>query len=196
MVPGTIYSRYPRRVDCSSSGWRAAVVALDGRWSDVVHGTDSDTLDRAALAFDRSGRGIVRAATLAAIGGQLARRRRWRGLRAFAVSEAVTPLAVNAIKLVVSRERPARARVDPFGTSFPSGHAAYAGATAVAVVLLVADGDAPSAWLWTTAATGAAGMVWSRTHLQAHWLSDVVAGAALGAGVSLVAFAVLDRRQP
>jgi undecaprenyl-diphosphatase len=177
------------------STWRASVVAGDGRWSEAMQSAASDPLDRVALAFDRSGRGVVRGATLAAIGVTLTHRRRWRALQAFAVAEAVTPLAVNAVKLVVSRERPAAARVDPFGTSFPSGHAAYAGATTVAVVRLVADGDAPPAWMWTAAAAGTAGMVWSRTHLQAHWLSDVVAGAALGAGVSLVVFALIGPRQ-
>jgi membrane-associated phospholipid phosphatase len=96
----------------------------------------------------------------------------------------------------VNRERPARARVDPFGTSFPSGHAAYAGATTVALVLLVADGNPPPPGLWTAAAAGTAGMAWSRTHLQAHWLSDVVAGALLGAGVSLAVFAVIGPRRP
>jgi membrane-associated phospholipid phosphatase len=171
-------------------------VAADRMWSEAMHSVTSAPLDRAALAFDRSGRGVVRGATLAAIGVTLASRARWRGLRAFAAAEAVTPLAVNAVKLVVNRERPARARVDPFGTSFPSGHAAYAGATTVALVLLVADGNPPPLGLWTAAAAGTAGMAWSRTHLQAHWLSDVVAGALLGAGVSLAVFAVIGPRRP
>jgi undecaprenyl-diphosphatase len=30
------------------------------------------------------------------------------------------------------------------------------------------------------------GMAWSRTYLQVHWLSDVVAGSLLGMGVSLL----------
>ena len=55
----------------------------------------------------------------------------------------------------------------------------------------VADGDQPPAWLWATAAAGTAGMVWSRTYLQAHWLSDAVTGALLGVGVSLAVFAVI-----
>ncbi len=31
-------------------------------------------------------------------------------------------------------------------------------------------------------------MAWSRTYLQVHWLSDVIAGAMLGIGISLVVF--------
>lgn len=163
---------------------------VDRRWSEAMLGNTAAPFDRVALAFDRSGRGAVRGATIGTIGLLLARRRRWRQLGAFAVAEAATPLAVNAIKLVVARERPAAARVDPFGTSFPSGHAAYAGATAVAVVLLVSDQAPPKARLWVVAGAATAGMAWSRTHLQAHWLTDVTAGAALGAGVSLATFAL------
>ncbi len=167
-------------------------MAVDRRWSAAVDLGSPKPLDLAAFTFDRlGGRGVVRGATLVAVGGALAYQRQWRGLRAWAVAEALTPLTVNSIKLVVERERPAIARVDPFGTSFPSGHTAYAGATTVALVLLVADGDPPPAWLWATAAAGTAGMVWSRTYLQAHWLSDAVTGALIGVGVSLAVFAAI-----
>ncbi len=39
-------------------------------------------------------------------------------------------------------------------------------------------------------------MAWSRTYLQVHWLSDVVAGAALGIGVALVVFGAAQWRRP
>ena len=130
----------------------------------------------------------------AAVALALARRRRWCGLLAFAAAEAATPLGVNAVKLVVNRERPAGARVDPFGTSFPSGHAAYAGATTVALVLLASERRPPALRMWVAAAAGAAGMAWSRTYLQAHWLTDVTAGALLGSGVSLATFVLVERR--
>ena len=38
-------------------------------------------------------------------------------------------------------------------------------------------------------------MVWSRTYLQAHWLSDAVTGALIGIGVSLAVFAVIGPRR-
>jgi membrane-associated phospholipid phosphatase len=171
------------------------MTAIDRRWSEAMHALRAEPLDRVALVFDRSGRGAVRAATLTGIGLWLAYRRRWRGLGAFAAAEAATPLAVNAVKLVVDRERPAAARVHPFGTSFPSGHAAYAGATTVALVLLASERRPAGARLWAAAAAATAAMAWSRTHLQAHWLSDVTAGALLGGGVSLATFAVADRKR-
>jgi undecaprenyl-diphosphatase len=39
-------------------------------------------------------------------------------------------------------------------------------------------------------------MGWSRTYLQVHWLSDVVAGALLGIGISLLVFGAAQRTQP
>jgi membrane-associated phospholipid phosphatase len=35
-------------------------------------------------------------------------------------------------------------------------------------------------------------MVWSRTYLQVHWLSDAVAGATLGVGVALLTVAAVQ----
>ena len=74
------------------------------------------------------------------------------------------------------------------GSSFPSGHAAYAGATTVALVLLF---TLPGRRLrfWLLAALVTAGMAWSRTQLQVHWLSDAISGALLGVGVALACFA-------
>jgi undecaprenyl-diphosphatase len=38
-----------------------------------------------------------------------------------------------------------------------------------------------------------AGMAWSRTYLQVHWLTDAAAGAILGLGVALAVFAAAQR---
>jgi membrane-associated phospholipid phosphatase len=45
---------------------------------------------------------------------------------------------------------------------------------------------------WGAALAATAGMAWSRTYLRMHWLSDVTAGALLGAGVSLWAFEAVE----
>lgn len=153
----------------------------------------AEPLDRIALAFNELGRGAWRAGSLTAIGLVLAHRRRWRCLAAFAAAEAASPAAVNGVKLVAVRERPSGARIDAFGTSFPSGHAAYAGATTVALVLLYSDPGRHRRHLWACAATGTAAMAVSRTYLQVHWLTDVTAGALAGAGVSLATFAGFNR---
>ena len=60
------------------------------------------------------------------------------------------------------------------------------------MLLFTAPGSRRVLW-WTVAALGIAGMAWSRTYLQVHWLSDVVAGSLLGVGVSLLVFGGAQR---
>ena len=47
-------------------------------------------------------------------------------------------------------------------------------------------------WWFAAAAIATALMVWSRTYLQVHWLSDAVTGAAVGVAVTLLCFGVLQ----
>ena len=62
-------------------------------------------------------------------------------------------------------------------------------ATTVALVLLYTrPGRHRRSW-WALAALTTAGMAWSRTYLQVHWLTDVVAGSLLGVGLALLIFA-------
>jgi undecaprenyl-diphosphatase len=82
------------------------------------------------------------------------------------------------------------------GPSFPSAHASYAGATAVALVLLFSHPGTHRLIWWSLAGLAIAGMVSSRTYLQVHWLSDVLAGALLGIGIALVSFAIAQIVSP
>jgi membrane-associated phospholipid phosphatase len=171
-------------------------LGVDRSWSDAMRDAHSAFLKHVALVFDSIGHGLVRALTLAAIAGVLAAARRWLALIAFALAEAVAPLLSFLLKALVDRPRPPGALVHPAGSSFPSGHAVYAGTTAVALVLLFsAPGPVRAVW-WTAAGLGIAAMAWSRTYLQAHWLSDVVAGSLLGVGVALVVFGGAQSRRP
>ena len=153
-----------------------------------MQGIETPFLTHLADVFNALGRGLWRALTLAGIGLALLLARRWAALAAFAVAEALTPLLVNLMKLTVGRERPPGQMLEAHGTSFPSGHAAYAGATAVALVLLFSRlGRRRRLW-FSLAATTIAAMAWSRTYLQVHWLSDALAGATLGVAVALLSF--------
>lgn len=125
------------------------------------------------------------AAALAASRTPRARRAAARGL----ASLGLASLTINTLgKRSVRRPRPVldpvplvrRLKRQPITTSFPSGHAASAAAFATGVAL-----ESP-AWGAAVAPVAAAVAV-SRVYTGVHFPSDVLAGAALGAGA---AFAV------
>ena len=107
------------------------------------------------------------------------------GLRG-AMAVAAAGLAVQAVKHVACRARPMAAAAgsffhgvpclagEPAFFSFPSGHATTAAALAVALGL-----QAPA--LRLPAVAGVAVVMVSRVYLGAHFPSDVLAGATLGA---------------
>ena len=163
--------------------------ALDRAWSDLMQDVETPLLKRVALVFDALGHGLGLALTLAAIAIVLVRARRWFALLTFAVAEGVSNVASLILKAFIGRARPPDGVVHPLTSSFPSGHTTYAGATCIALVLLFTPPGRRRRRWWLLAGVAVAGMAWSRTYLQVHWLSDVVAGALLGVGVSLVVFA-------
>jgi membrane-associated phospholipid phosphatase len=163
-------------------------LGVDQRWSELMGDMRTEALDRLARVFNSLGRGLG-VLVLVAIGLLLARARRWWALLVFAAAEGLASLANALAKHLVDRARPPDGLLHPHGSSFPSGHAAHAGATTVALVLLLTrPGRRRRVW-WALALLGTAGMAWSRTYLQVHWLSDAVAGSLLGIGIALVTFA-------
>jgi undecaprenyl-diphosphatase len=88
-----------------------------------------------------------------------------------------------ATKTIVARPRPNIHRLTGFsGASFPSGHAAAAAATFAAVAFLLGRGRSPraKAFLAVAAAAIAVGVATTRVLLGVHWLTDVLAGLAVG----------------
>ena len=168
-------------------------LGLDRSWSEAMHHLETPLLTDLALVFNWLGRGVGRALALTLVGLLLLHRRRWLALVAFAVAESLAPLLSALLKVLVDRARPPDGLVHPVGASFPSGHATYAGATCVALVLLFTTPGTRRRWWWALATLGVVGMAWSRTYLQVHWLTDVIAGALLGSGVSLLVFASAQR---
>lgn len=104
------------------------------------------------------------------------------------VAILITALLVFAIKLTVRRRRPqgewgqVYRKTDPH--SFPSGHAARA-----ALLAVLAMGLGP-AWLGWLLAIWAPLVMLARVAMGVHYLSDVLAGAALGglAGWAMLSF--------
>ena len=103
----------------------------------------------------------------------------------------------NLLKIVVRRDRPAVLQLmDVHGFSFPSGHTAAAAAcwSAVALVLGRDRPRAVRAVLAAGAALIAVVVATSRALLGVHWVSDVVAGLALGWGWFLLVAVVFGGR--
>jgi membrane protein DedA with SNARE-associated domain/membrane-associated phospholipid phosphatase len=119
--------------------------------------------------------------------------RRWAEVAVLVVGTAIVFVGVHELKVAVDRPRPGGALVDTDGSSFPSGHAAYATLyvwLAVTVVLRLRPGMARGALLVTAGIALAALIGLSRVYLGVHYLSDVNAGWALGAAAFSLCAAV------
>jgi membrane-associated phospholipid phosphatase len=118
----------------------------------------------------------------------------WRRRRATVLAFMLTVvvgqnLIHNGVKLLVQRPRPPVPHLtDATGFSFPSGHSAAAAATWAAVALVLGRGRPwrVKALLAAGAAAATVAVAASRVLLGVHWVTDVVAGVALGFGWFLV----------
>ena len=115
----------------------------------------------------------------------LAWRRHWLKAAAFTLAVVTSEFFIGPVKAAADRPRPPGALIDTSAASFPSGHAIATAVTAVGLVLVLAH-PGPSRWQWELRAVEfTAVMALSRVYLRAHWLSDTLAGALLGAGLAL-----------
>jgi undecaprenyl-diphosphatase len=120
---------------------------------------------------------------------------RWRsGLFYLSATAASTAVSLT-LKNVVDRPRPsADEALGLFGPlfrvdhgSFPSGHAVTSATLAVAVAALIPPARRRARRAWSlVGALVMVGMVWQRTLINAHWLSDTVFGLVVGAGAALL----------
>jgi undecaprenyl-diphosphatase len=135
---------------------------------------------RASRAANRSVIWLAVSGVLVAVGGSRGRRAAERGLMAIAVTSAI----VNGpLKLIFRRARPSLQPPLvplPRTTSFPSGHAASAFAFALAVSREI---PASAVLLLPLALT----VSYSRVYVGVHYPSDVLLGAAVGAGTGMLA---------
>lgn len=139
----------------------------------------------------------------------LACARRWRHALFFLVAVDLGAILASYVpKYLVGRPRPAADveaglhgplfEVGP--GSFPSGHSV---AIAVMIVGIAALLPAHRRWIWwIVGALLAVAMAWQRTLVNAHWLSDTLAGLTVGACTAMLAWWALyplverDRGRP
>lgn len=159
---------------------------MDSKVSRAINGhRHLPQLDRALARLshlaDRSGLWLVIAAILFVTGGSR-RRGAVRGVSSLVVGSVLANLVGKRIfggdrPLLKDVPLPRRLKSFPTSASFPSGHSASAAAFVTGVALESRRTGAVLAPL------GAA-VAYSRLHTGAHWLSDVVGGATLGASVA------------
>jgi len=124
------------------------------------------------------------------VGVLLFARRRLMALAFWVAAIASTDAIVWTSKALYDRPRPPDALVSTTGDSFPSGHSATAAVVAIGLVLVfVAISKNRRHW-FAAAAGWATLMAAGRVYLRAHWFTDVIAGAAVGAAVAIT-FALL-----
>ncbi len=158
--------------------------AADRWWRDVVLAWPG-WAEAASRGLKAVGSGAVMVPLRLLVGALLLVRRRHRALGAWILAWAAADAITAGLKPAIARMRPDGTEA----TAFPSGHAKSAAQVAVGLALL-----APRRWrtaAWALALGWVAAMALSRTVLDEHWLSDVVAGSALGAACALGAWAAL-----
>jgi membrane-associated phospholipid phosphatase len=171
-------------------------VAVERRWDEWMRDIETPALTDVALFFNAIGKGVWRDLAIAAISIVLLFSRRVTALVAFLAAELLTPLLVDVTKSLVGRPRPLDPLVGFGGSTFPSGHAAYTGATLTALVLLFTQAGRRRWYVTALAVLVIAVMAWTRTYLHVHWAADVVTGALLGIAVALACFAGLQLLAP
>lgn len=204
-LPGTVTSRRATRHWPWVSGIVAVVVAVglgalilarhngpflfDAAWMGEIVQRRTPLLDVPAYALSWIGGGwFAFAVPVVTILLLLFLKRRWAALYdGLAVLFSV--LAVQALKAVFDRPRPENILVVSDLGSFPSGHVANAATLAVSLALIFAR-----VWIWYAGVAYTILMAFSRTYLGAHWLSDTIGGALIGAGIAVIVWAPLASR--
>lgn len=168
--------------------------AIDVWWNGFVADWYSPFLTGFSQVMNWVGAGWF-AILVVPIGGAIALillRRPWAAVF-FLVAAAVSAGGVQVLKHLFGRVRPEDIIVISDYGSYPSGHVANAATLAVAAFVIF-----PRVWVAIVGAVWVVLMAFSRTYLHAHWVSDTVGGAMLGAGAVLLvaaAFAVPMARE-
>lgn len=163
--------------------------AIDVWWNQLFAASPSIPLLVFARAMDAVG-GHLTAILIVPLLGALVlflSRRRWSALY-FLTASVGSALLVQVVKHTFGRARPEDILIVSDYGSFPSGHTANAATIAVVAAVLF-----PHLWVRIVGVAWVVLMAFSRTYLHAHWLSDTVGGALIGAGAALILAAVFSR---
>lgn len=163
--------------------------AVDVWWNQLFAAAPSQPVFVFAIVMDTVG-GHLTAVFIVPLLGALAlflSRRRWSAVYFLAASVG-SALLVQVVKHTFGRARPEDILILSDYGSFPSGHTANAATIAVVAAVLF-----PHLWVRIVGVAWVVLMAFSRTYLHAHWLSDTVGGALIGAGAAFVLAAAFSR---
>jgi len=121
-------------------------------------------------------------AALVALAETARTRSRW-AIPFMALVVAGTGIITTTVKELADRARPTLNPIaETLGPSFPSGHSSWSAAFLAATALLATRGRSrrARALIVGACAAGAASIAATRVLLGVHWLSDVIAGLAVG----------------
>jgi undecaprenyl-diphosphatase len=159
-----------------------APFAVDSWWNSLLFAARSEFLLGISYAMNWLGGGWfgIIGLPLLCVALLVVLRRPWSALY-FVAAVVVSAVLVQALKHTFGRARPTDIVVVSDYGSFPSGH--VANATTIAVTLLIVF---PRLWIALVGAAWVLLMAFSRTYLGAHWLSDTLGGALVGAAAALL----------
>lgn len=177
-----------------------APFAIDVWWHDMVGLSPESAALPVARALHFAGGTIGVAACIAICAIALFVMRRWRDACALITAGVLGMILSETTKALVARPRPLDALVTEHSFSYPSGHSMGAALLTVSIALMIWSGRGSASpitkWAFVGAAIWTLAMMWSRTALQVHWLSDTIAGALLGVSVAILARMIFVYRVP
>jgi membrane-associated phospholipid phosphatase len=166
--------------------------SLDGAWRDLVLQAPG-WAERASELLRTLGSGIVMVPLRIGVAIWLLAKRRRSDVVAWLLAWALADAVTTALKLVIGRPHPDGS---DGATSFPSAHAKTAAQVALGLVLVATSPRRGRLVWWTIAVSWIVVIAVSRTVVDEHWLSDVLAGSLLGAASAIGAAAVVQRLRP
>ncbi|WP_166972852.1 phosphatase PAP2 family protein [Brevibacterium atlanticum] len=188
---------------------------IDEAWLHLV-GLVPDTVPYwAAVTFAEVGGGVGAIICTGLLAAAFVILRRFRAAVYLVTTMALGIALSEGIKALVTRIRPTEQLYDSLGWSYPSGHSMGAAALATALAIIATrsalqqralrgpDARPDSAalatpdaqhrlrlgfhWSQLLALTWMLTMMWSRTALQVHWLTDTIAGMLIGISAAILA---------
>ena len=169
------------------------VQAVDDHIYQLAVDLEASVVVALAKGLDFIGSTWVTAPVMILVSVYLTLRRRWEALAFWFLAMVGSQLLIGPMKNLYERARPPLPLVETSGFSFPSGHAVAGAAIAVSLVIVLVPAGAKRRNLEMLAAAFAVLMALSRVYLRAHWFSDALGGAALGAAVAIGAALLIHR---